>query len=69
MRVPVGWVVLIGLLFGVDGLVRRAGHGLVAVVAIAVAELAVYGVLGTAVAFALDRSLFQESRALFRGLG
>jgi O-antigen/teichoic acid export membrane protein len=68
VRVPVGWIALVALIFAVDGLAPTP-HGLLAAAATAAGELAVFVGLGAPISLLLDRRLFRESMALFRGTG
>jgi O-antigen/teichoic acid export membrane protein len=68
VRVPVGWIALVGLMFAVDGLAPTP-HGLLAAAGTAAAELAVFAGVATPIALALDRGVFKESMTLLRGSG
>jgi O-antigen/teichoic acid export membrane protein len=68
VRVPIGWIVFVALLLGIDA-VAPTPHGLAPAIAVTAAELAVFAAVGLPIALALDRNLFRESLALFRGTG
>ena len=68
VRVPVGWLLLAGLILGIVA-VAPSAHGLLASLATAAVEMVVFTIIATPLVLALDRDVFRESASLLRGVG